>query len=320
MRLGVLGCAKIAHDRFMPATKNVSGLEVVAIAEEYDRDKLKVFCEEFNLQESKSFEELLSRNDIDAVYIPQPPALHYTWAKKALEEGKHVLVEKPSTTRYKDTRELVEIAKKMKLTLHENYMFQYHSQIKYITELVKRGEIGDVRLYRASFGFPFRNDNDFRYDKDLGGGALLDAGGYTIKLATILLGNTVKVEAARLNKTDGFDVDIYGSAYLTNECGDVCEVSFGMDCAYKCSIEIWGSKGTIYTNRIFTAPSEVRPIVVLENSEGRREIELNADSHFQHSIEIFMDAVEHDEIRTQRYEEILLQSKLVEKVRELAER
>lgn len=320
MRLGILGCAKIAQDRFLPAAKNIFGLDVVAVAEEYDRGKLNGFCGKFGLEGMDSFDELIGRKDIAAIYVPQPPALHYKWAKRALDAGKHVFVEKPSTTTYSDSEKLVELARSNGLALHENYMFQYHSQLKSIVNIIKNGEIGDVRLYRASFGFPFRSSSDFRYDKTLGGGALLDAGGYTIKLATLLLGKTIRVESARLCGSEDFDVDIYGAAFLSNEDGDVCEVSFGMDCSYKCCLEVWGSKGTLFTNRVFTAPDEYRPTVIIENVNGRKEVELDADSHFQHSIERFMDAVDDEMIRNEEYEEIILQSRLVEKIRKLAER
>ena len=94
---------------------------------------------------------------------------------------KHVFVEKPSTTNYQDSLNLVKLAEERKLVLHENYMFQYHSQISEIKKEVENGKIGKVHSYHARFGFPRRDKNDFRYNKELGGGALLDAGGYVIK-------------------------------------------------------------------------------------------------------------------------------------------
>ena len=161
-----------------------------------------------------NYNELLSSADIDAVYIPLPPALHFKWAKMALENGKHVLLEKPFTTSLSDTEELIRIAKEKNLAVHENYMFSYHTQLDWIKNKVSEGVIGDIRLIRIDFGFPFRGANDFRYNKALGGGALLDCGGYTIKLATMFLGDTAEVKTSQLNYKEGFEVDIYGSATL----------------------------------------------------------------------------------------------------------
>ena len=320
VKLGILGCSDIAFKRFMPATGNIDDLKVIVVGEEYDRKKLEPFCNEYNLESEDSFAHLLSRKDIDAVYIPQPPALHYKWAKQALENGKHVLVEKPSTVSYSLSKELVDTASELDLTLHENYMFQYHSQISAIKEIVSNGEIGDIRLVRADFGFPLRAKNDFRYSKAMGGGALLDAGGYTAKLATIFLGKTVKVDTAQLSYLSDYEVDMYGNASLSNSAGIVCQIGFGMDCSYQCSLEIWGSRGRLYTNRIFTAPDNYQPIIKIESSTGINEIILPTDSHFQHSIERFMLGMNDRKIRKEMYEEILLQAKLVNDIRELGER
>ncbi len=320
IRLGIIGCADIAQKRFMPAVKTVEGIEVVAVAEEYAPQKLDAFCEEFNLEREDSFEKLIKREDIDAVYIPQPPALHYKYAKMALENDKHVLLEKPSTVEYELSKGLVELASQKGLALHENYMFRYHSQIKDIIELLNQGEIGDIRLYKASFGFPLRAQNDFRYVKSLGGGALLDAGGYTVKLATILLGETVKLDCSMLNDIEGYEVDMYGNATLSNDEGKVCQVSFGMDCQYQCNLEVWGSKGRLFTNRIFTAPEGFEPVVVIENGADRKEIKLGADTHFAHSIEAFISQINNNEYRQKMYKEILIQSEIVDQIKKQNDR
>lgn len=315
IRLGIIGCAEIAFRRFMPAALAVEGLKVVAVAEEYAPAKLESFKNEYGLETMTSFQELIDRDDIDALYIPQPPALHFKWAKAALEAGKHVLVEKPSTTSLEDSKALVDLAASKGLALHENYMFIYHSQIAQIKDLVARGKIGDVRLIKASFGFPMRAANDFRYNKALGGGALLDAGGYTLKLATSFLGDTVRVSTAQMNYLEGFEVDMYGSASLVNDSGLVCQVSYGMDNAYRCSLEIWGSTARLTTNRIFTAPENYEPVVFIENNDGRQEIKLSKDSHFSHSIEAFLNEIGDASSRDKMYNEITLQAGLVEALR-----
>ncbi len=316
IKLGILGCAEIAYRRFMPAVLKVEGIEVVAIGEEYAAEKLKAFCDEYSLKGYTSFEEMINNEDLDAVYIPQPPSLHYKWAKYALEHNLHVLVEKPSTINYHLSEELVEIAKRNNCALHENYMFQYHSQIEKIKELISNRVAGEIRLIRLDFGFPLRAKNDFRYVKDLGGGALLDAAGYTLKLASVLLGDTVKVKASQLNNIDGYEVDMYGSAMVSNDEGVVCQIGFGMDSFYQCNIQIWGSKGMITSNRIFTAPPEYEPRINIETNDEKSEIVLEADSHFVHSIEAFLDEINDSNKREKMYNDILLQARLVQQIKD----
>lgn len=315
IRLGILGCSEIAFRRFMPAIKKMNDIEVVAVAEEYAPEKTREFCNVYAIEEAESFLEIIHRDDIDAVYIPQPPALHYKWAKYALENNKHVLVEKPATLSLDEAVELVELARARKLALHENYMFQYHRQINEIKKIIDSGKIGEVRLYRADFGFPIRKSGDFRYNKDLGGGAFYDAGGYIIKLATLFLGESIKVKTAAASYLEGYEVDMYGSITLSNNTGHIFQASYGMDNAYKCSLNIWGNKGTLQTDRIFTAPPDYEPEIEVNTSDGEEIIKVSRDTHFIHSIEQFCKEINCNTTRQSMYRQILLQARLMDEVR-----
>ena len=222
IRIGIICPSEIAFRRFMPALKKAEGeIEFAGIGyaspEEWfgdERSKAQTFIDAYGGKVYDSYHKIIESDDIDAIYLPLPPALHYHWAKLALEKGKHVFVEKPSTTCLADTDSLIEIASKKGLALHENYMFVFHDQLKALNDVVESGEIGDVRLYRISFGFPLRQKNDFRYNPALGGGALLDAGGYTMKYADYLLGSTSKVVTAQVNYIEGFKVEMFGSCTM----------------------------------------------------------------------------------------------------------
>lgn len=329
IRLGVLCPSEIAFRRFMPALKTLDRFEYVGLAAATEREfsgcdsdsvrvseleKAEKFIAEHGGKIYFGYESLVGSDEIDALYIPLPPALHFRWAKKALESGKHVLLEKPFTTSLSDTRELISIAEDRGLAVHENYMFSYHTQLDWIREQINSGVIGDVRLIRIDFGFPFRGVNDFRYCKALGGGALLDCGGYTLKLAAMLLGDTARVTESQLCGKDGFEVDIYGSATLKNDAELTAQVSFGMDNSYRCSLDIWGSSGSIYTNRILTAPAGYPPTVLLRNADGERTIELPPDDTFQKSISAFGECISDNKKRINKYAEIIRQSCLVSSV------
>ena len=327
IKIGVLCPSEIALRRFMPALMKCEGFEFAGISSasseewfgeptgelvEIERSKAKKFTDSYGGRLFESYNELLSSPEIDAVYIPLPPALHFRWAKRALENGKHVLLEKPFTTALADTEELLKIAKENGLAVHENYMFVYHSQLDWIKN--KLPEIGEIRLIRIDFGFPFRGTNDFRYNRDLGGGALLDCGGYTVKLAGLFLGMTAKITASQLNTKSGFDVDIYGSATLTNSDGLTAQIAFGMDNSYKCSLEIWGSEGTIYTNRILTAPDGFEPVVAVKKGNEEQQFTLPADDTFEKSIGFFKDCIDNAEIRTEHYKTIYRQSQYIKEI------
>lgn len=331
IRIGVICPSEIAFRRFLPSLKKAREFEYVGVAiannEEFvgatdeiltkERTKAQTFVDNYGGKIFEGYGALISSDEVDAIYLPLPPALHFKWAKQALEHGKHVLVEKPSTCSLADTQELVTLAESKGLALHENYMFVFHTQIEAVKDIVRRGGIGDVRLYRIMFGFPRRAANDFRYNKELGGGALLDAGGYTMKLATNLLGGEVRITAANAGYLDEFEVDMYGSATVVNDKGTVAQVAFGMDNDYRCDLEIWGSTGTLTTGRILTAPDGFIPSYTIKKNQDIQTGELPADDAFLKSIMRFGTCVKDNAIREENYQLLLQQERLVEEFKQL---
>ena len=341
IRIGIICPSEIAFRRFMPALKKVedeitfAGIgyaspeewfgdisnvssETIKEQQERERAKAQTFIDAYGGKMYPGYKALIESKDVDAIYLPLPPALHYKWAKLALENGKHVFVEKPSTTCLADTDSLIEIASKKGLALHENYMFIFHNQLKSLDGVVKSGEIGDVRLYRISFGFRLRAKNDFRYNKALGGGALLDAGGYTMKYANYLLGDTAKVVTAQVNNIDGFEVEMFGSCTMVNNEGVTAQLAFGMDNDYKCEVEIWGSKGTIVSNRILTAPEGFVPTYTIKKNQDYETRNLPADDAFMKSIQRFVSCVKDSAIREKNYNLLHRQESLVESFKQIS--
>lgn len=315
MRIGILGTADIAFRRFLPALQKCQGIEYAGIASRIP-EKTVNFTKVYGGKGYPSYEALLTDENIDAVYVPLPPALHYEWGKKVLESGKHLFMEKPFTTNLRDTQKLLELAEKKRLAIHENYMFLYHSQLKRIKELIADGTLGELRLICASFGFPKRSENDFRYKKALSGGALLDCGGYPVRLALELLGETTKVIQAKLNQPEEYEVDLFGSAVLENEKGLCAQISFGMDNAYQCQLEIWGSKATLIAPRIFTAGADIKPKLILHFSTEEQQEDLPEMDQFLYSIEDFRKKVQKVSKTNNQAMQIEKQSSLIDQIRE----
>lgn len=333
IRIGVICPSNIAYRRFLPALKKSEAFEYVGVAyatpEEWfggdasgrdtsvldgERQKAEAFAKNYGGKVFEGYGTLLASPEIDAAYLPLPPALHAPWGKRALDAGKHLFIEKPFTTSAADTQALLLLAREKNLAVHENYMFVYHRQIAEIQKIVASGELGEPRLIRASFGFPFRGAADFRYHRALGGGALLDCGGYTLRLARLLLGGTARVVDAKLCGHEGLDVDLYGNAVLRNDAGLTAQVSFGMDNSYQCKLEIWGSRGRLTADRVFTPPADLSPALTVETAEGTKRIEIAPDDQFQNSLSVFADCIADGVRREERMADIAAQSRAVEDV------
>jgi predicted dehydrogenase len=314
IKIGVLGCANIAKRFVIPALKELEDFEIVGIASR-TKEKADEFAEEFETKPFYGYDELL-KSDIDAVYIPLPNSLHYEWIKKALTKELHVLVEKSMACDYKEVIELNDLAKEKGLVLIENFQFRFHSQLQYIKDLVDNNKIGELRTIRSSFGFPpFPDSDNIRYKKELGGGALLDAGAYPLKISQLFLGDDLYIDSANLEYPEDKEVDIWGSAYLKQKSTNVTsQISFGFDNYYQCNIELWGNKGKIYTNRIFTAGPGVEPTVELETNEGKEVIKLPSDHHFKNMLNYFYSQIIEKNKIDSEYEENINQARLLKEL------
>ena len=145
----------------------------------------------------------------------------------------------------------------------------------------------------------------------MGGGALLDAGGYCIKYASWLLGDSARVVCANSNNESEFEVDIFGSCTMINAEGTIVQMSFGMDCDYKCDLEAWGSKGTISTGRILTAPAGFEPDLMIKHNQDVKTVKLPSDNAFEKSIRRFCECINDDRVRLDNYKMIERQSRYV---------
>ena len=321
VNIAVIGGAKIADRSILPAIRGLSELyELVGVACR-DQEKAIQFATRHETKPFSDYEALLDSKPLDAVYIPLPNAMHGEWIRKALERGLHVLVEKSLTCSYEETLRLNRFAEKMGLALVENFQFRFHSQLAAINKVLSDGVIGEIRCIRSSFGFPpFPDQENIRYQSELGGGALLDAGAYPIKISQYFLGNDLTVAAANLVYDLNKKVDIWGGAYLKQRYGECfAEIAFGFDNFYQCNLEIWGSKGKVYTHRIFTAPPNLAPELILETASGTETLKLKADHSFENMLRHFHMLVKNKQGMSTEYEQNVSQARLIDELRSKAQ-
>jgi dTDP-3,4-didehydro-2,6-dideoxy-alpha-D-glucose 3-reductase len=319
INIGILGCANIAQKFIIPALKEMRGYNILGVASRAKK-KADKFAKEFDIRPFYSYEDLLEVESLEAVYIPLPNSLHYEWVKNSLNKGLHVLVEKSMACNYNEAIELNELAKQKGLALIENFQFRFHLQLKHIESLIDSGMIGELRNVRASFGFPpFSDSDNIRYKRELGGGALLDAGAYPLKISQIFLGADISVESASLETPSDEEVNIWGSAYIKQNNGNLAsQIAFGFDHFYQNSIELWGSKGRIFTNRIFTAAPGFEPVIEIETNNGREVTTLPADNHFKKILSHLHALIVTKENIADEYIENANQARLIKELKEKA--
>ncbi|MGB7440199.1 MAG: Gfo/Idh/MocA family oxidoreductase [Coleofasciculaceae cyanobacterium] len=240
---GILGTGVIAN-KFAKGLKSVPSSKLLAIASR-KIEKAHFFAEKHKVPKTYgSYEKLVLDNDIDVVYIATPNIFHKENAILCLENNKHVLCEKPFAMNEKQAQEVIELASKKKLFCMEAMWARFMPIIERAKLIAESGQIGEIKLFSASFGKlnDFDPLNNF-YNPKLGGGSLLDMGVYPISLALYFLGYPSEVKGfLSLGETG---IDEQASILLKFPTGTQAVLTSNCKVNYSNEIKIYGSKGVM---------------------------------------------------------------------------
>ena len=196
LRIGVLGAAKITRGALLSPARKIDDVSVVAVAA---RDPLRAetYARRHHIPVVfSSYEELLASDDIDAVYIPLPAALHGRWAIAALRAGRHVLVEKPFAANAEEAQIVAAVAGDTGLVAMEAFHSLYHPLVSQLRSILDSGVLGTLETASASFSVPIPPGRSIRWNESLGGGSLMDVGCYPLRLLQALFGYDATVLSA----------------------------------------------------------------------------------------------------------------------------
>lgn len=300
LKWGILGAARV-NERLLPAIIEASNSELVAIAsrrvgaakatlEKYAPCHQNVACYD-------DMDTLIADNNVEAIYCPMANNEHAEWALKAINAGKHVLIEKPMALTVADIDVLETAAIKNNVKVMEGFMYRFHPQHARVKEIVESGLIGDVLSCRASYSFLMRPARMYRIASGVkeGGGAMWDIGPYAIHSLRWAFGlEPVNVIAhAKLNDVGA---DIVTSGVLDFGHDAQGRARFGhFDISFersrKSEYEIIGTKGWVKCHAAWVFQNDV-PVISWALEDGRYAEERFAPSnHFTLEIEHFSDCV-----------------------------
>lgn len=203
---GIIGLGNIAN-QFATDLLLIEEANLIAVASR-DFDKANDFAKQYKCPNVyDSYEALFADNQVDIVYIATLHDSHAELSIKALENGKHVLCEKPLSLSYKDAVRMTEASKKYNRFFMEAFWTRFIPSVKEVLEKVNQGIIGDVNYVKADFAFYANEAAGGRlFDKKLGGGALYDIGVYTLFLSYIMLGIPKEIIAKSVCNENGIDL------------------------------------------------------------------------------------------------------------------
>ncbi|NMA94720.1 MAG: Gfo/Idh/MocA family oxidoreductase [Clostridiales bacterium] len=257
IRWGILGPGNISH-KFATGFNVVENSELYAVGSR-DIGRANTFGDEYNIPiRYGSYHELVSDPDVDAIYIATPHSFHKEHAMLCLSKGKAVLCEKPFSINATEAKEMVKCASENNVFLMEAMWTRFLPIYSQIQEWIKEGSIGDIRMITADFGFRTTFNPEGRlFRPELGGGALLDVGIYTISLVSFILGGKSPSRISSMANLGKSGVDEQSAMILGYEDGEMAILYTAINTNTKQEAVILGEKGSISIPSFWNATSAI---------------------------------------------------------------
>jgi len=251
LRWGILGCGNVAENKGGPPLYTVDDSELIAVMRR-DRAKAQDFAERHGAKRAYAdVDQLLSDDEINAVYIATPPYLHCEQTILTARAGKHVLCEKPMAMTVEECQQMVDACREVGVTLMLAYYRNHYPNVVKMKALMNEGAIGDVVLARINctgYYNPNRQDlKNWRINPEIsGGGVLMDIGSHRISLLQYLIGDiasaqgyaeTVHLDAA-VDDSAVFSLRFQSGAHAVANIN--WNVGIGID-----DVEVYGTTGSL---------------------------------------------------------------------------
>lgn len=311
VRLGIWGIGSHVQRNIVPAIDRSFRTQLVALHTR-NEEVLDEVAAATGARACREVEDLLSAPDVDVIYIAAPTGLHAEMGIAAIGAGKHVWCEKPMTASLAQTTDLIDAALSAGLVALESDMFLHHPQFTALRRLVESEQVGQVISITGRFGFPHLPRSDFRYSKEMGGGALLDAGFYPVAAATALLGPGLTLAGSSVAVEQGGGVDVGGAALATTG-GRAALLDWGFGRGYRNEIEVWCEGGFIEVQRAFSKPANLETrIDVFPQSGDAWTVPIAAADHFALMLDHFVSITTGEE--TYDPQQMLARARLLDAV------
>jgi predicted dehydrogenase len=282
-RWGIIGLGKIAH-KFAEDIKLIEDAELYAVAST-SKDRAIQFAEKFQVDLTfNSYEELVKSGEVDAVYIATAHTGHCENTLMCLENKVPVLCEKPFAMNTREVSKMIDAARENQTFLMEALWTQFIPAYQKMQRTIRKGMIGKVVNLRADFSFkaPFMPDQRV-FNRDLGGGALLDIGIYPVFFALSILGKPEKIKA----------LATFGKSQVDENCFMIFQYPDDqmaiLDCSFKVNTNveayIYGEKGTIFLPTRFHHPTKM--LVELYSGEAHEiSIPYQGNGYYHEALEV----------------------------------
>ena len=324
IRWGIVGAARV-NERLIPAINQSELGELIAIGSR--RRGAAKDCLLKHLPESEDkvscfdgLDQIITHNNVDAIYIPLANEEHTEVALKAIRAKKHVLIEKPMAIKSEEVKILIEEAAKNNVKIMEGFMYAFHPQFDRIMNTIKSNIFGDISYAHSMFSFPIKPARFYRIDRSMenGGGALWDIGPYAIHtIRQCFKENPQRVKAiAKLNE-HGADIATSGLIDFGNSKRATFDISF--ECTRRSEFEAFGALGRVKCPTVWQPDDKKAKIIINTESSGLTQEVVPAANHFTLEIDHFNKIISSDIVAKLSNEDAFWNAKTLECIQQSVE-
>jgi len=287
MDILVLGCSSVFKRRVLPALNSCKEITRINIASESQDSFL--FKNKLGNKLGKLFdnyETAINSSCSDLVYISLPNHLHFYWAKKSLESGMNVVVEKPASLNLKDSEFLIDLSQKKNLCLAESTVWSFHPAIDFIKNNLKINRDKSL-LVQAKFTVPNFESNNFRNFPEFGGGAFNDLSAYAVSIGRVLFDESpISIHGNLISSDNLTGIDKKFSVEMEFSKNRKIGGIFGFGFDYKNTLKINGNNYSFELDRVFSPPSdkEIDLKVLFDGKATYKYLKADAYAIFFNSI------------------------------------
>lgn len=276
VKWGIISTANIGMAKVTPAIMKSAHSEVIAICSR-DLATAQKAADELGIPKAYgSYEEMLADPEIEAVYNPLPNHLHVDLTLQAAKAGKHVLCEKPIAMDAKDAARLNEVPDD--ILISEAFMVRHHPQWHRALEIVRSGELGEIKAIRALFTYRNMDADNVRNMADIGGGGIMDIGCYAVTTARYFFESEPERLVSLIDRDPNFETDRIASVIADFGGGRQLNFTVSTQLVSAQSVEIMGDKGRLEISIPYNAPTDTPTSLLVDHGHSpdanltRREI------------------------------------------------
>lgn len=290
VRFGVLGSSRVALKGMLPAMQSSDFAELLMVGSR-DKEKAKEVANQFGAKEWGTYEDVLRNNNIDAVYVSLPNAFHEKWSIKALNNGKHVICEKPAALSHGAGKRMVEAAKKNNVRIIEGLMFRHHPQNLKVKEWIRGGVLGELLRFDGVFSYKMPDKSSNAMSKELGGGSFNDQACYPISASRMIFGEEPEAVFSNIEFDPESGVDVRTDTMLFYPKGKIAFATSIFGSYYESSYSVLGTKAHVRMGRAYAVPRDVGTKIFLDKDDRIEEINIPPADHFRAMLDDFCEEI-----------------------------